>query len=158
MTNPPIAERPATLTDTEALVEFNQRLAQETEDIRLNEATLRAGVEAILSDPSLGFYLVAVRDETPIGSLMITREWSDWRNGVFWWIQSVYVLLDYRRQGIYRRLYQEVQGLAKSHNVCGFRLYVERDNTVAQATYRNMGMTETPYKMFEHVEATPWPS
>ena len=80
---------------------------------------------------------------------MITKEWSDWRNGVFWWIQSVYVEADYRRQGVFRSLYRRVEELASDHNVCGFRLYVEKENAAAQSTYANLGMHETPYKMFE---------
>jgi ribosomal protein S18 acetylase RimI-like enzyme len=86
---------------------------------------------------------------------MITMEWSDWRNGLFWWIQSVFVVPEYRRRGIYRKLYAHVQELAAQEpNVCGFRLYVERDNTRAQQTYAALGMTETPYRLFEEMQPT----
>lgn len=85
---------------------------------------------------------------------MITTEWSDWRNGVFWWIQSVYVLPDYRRRGIYRRMYQFIQELAANEpNVCGFRLYVEQDNLRAQKTYTAMGMDQSPYRIFEELKS-----
>lgn len=141
--------RPATLSDVDALVAFNQGIARETEERELDEETLRAGLLAILNDEALGFYIVAEWEGQVVGSLMVTREWSDWRNGVFWWIQSVYVAASARRRGIYRALYRHVQDLAKSHNVCGFRLYVERDNVVAQTAYQELGMSETVYKMFE---------
>lgn len=141
--------RSAQPEDLESLVGFNQALARETEDMALNEDTLRDGVRAILHDDRLGFYLVAVANERVVGSLMITKEWSDWRNGVFWWIQSVYVEADHRRHGVFRALYHRVEQLARDHNVCGFRLYVEKDNAAAQSTYASLGMCETPYKMFE---------
>ena len=141
--------RLAAQTDLDALVAFNQGIVRETEDRELDEPTLRAGLAALLRDPSLGFYIVAETEGRVVGSLMVTREWSDWRNGVFWWIQSVYVSSDVRRQGIYRGLYQRIQEMAKSKNVCGFRLYVERDNMIAQHTYKELGMSETVYKMFE---------
>jgi GNAT superfamily N-acetyltransferase len=141
--------RAATLSDVEALIEFNAALAQETEGKQLDRDILRAGLKAILGDPALGFYTVAECNRQVVGSVMITKEWSDWRNGVFWWIQSVYVAHDYRRQGIYRSLFQHLLKLAEEHNVCGFRLYVERDNLVAQSAYQTLGMIETAYKMYE---------
>lgn len=144
-----ITIRSAEISDLNALIAFNQSIARETEDRELDEATLGAGVAALLQDENLGFYLVAEHEARVIGCLMITREWSDWRNGVFWWIQSVYVDSAYRRQGVYRRLYERVQALALGENVCGFRLYVERDNEIAQQTYSQLGMSETVYKMFE---------
>ena len=125
-------------------------MAQETEEKTLLPAVILAGVKALLANPAYGFYLVAEMDEKVVACLMITTEWSDWRNGVFWWIQSVFVIPDYRRQGIYRRMYERVKDLASQEpNVCGFRLYVERDNMRAQSTYRSLGMVETPYRMFE---------
>ena len=144
--------RRARLEDVDVLVRFNQQLARETEGRELQEDTLRAGVRAIFEHPELAFYLVAVVQDRVVGCLMITQEWSDWRNGVFWWIQSVYVENAFRRQGIFRRLYEEVQSLAAQNNVCGFRLYVEKDNEVAQQTYARLGMRETAYKMFERTE------
>lgn len=144
-----VVVRRAEAADLQSIVEFNQAIALETEDKRLDNATLVKGVRAVLNDESLGLYIVAVDGPNVVGCLMITREWSDWRNGVFWWIQSVYVHADYRRQGVYRQLYQHVKLLAEGHNVCGFRLYVERDNTIAQKTYESLGMTETVYRMYE---------
>lgn len=138
--------------DVTSLVRFNQEMARETEGKELDGEVLSAGVSAILAEPSRGFYLVAESDEGSVACLMVTKEWSDWRNGDFWWIQSVYVVPEYRRQGVFRALYREVEGRARqSTGVCGFRLYVEKDNQEAQATYHRLGMTETPYKMFESI-------
>jgi ribosomal protein S18 acetylase RimI-like enzyme len=108
----------------------------------------------MIDNPQMGFYLVVELDNGIQASLMVTTEWSDWRNGMFWWIQSVYVRPQYRRQGLYRELYERVKELAEQEPaICGFRLYVERDNTAAQQTYRSLGMSETEYKLFE--ELTP---
>ena len=144
--------RRANETDIDALVAFNQGIARETEGRELDGPTLAAGITALLADETLGFYIVALNDEHEVvGCLMVTREWSDWRNRVFWWVQSVYVRADHRRRGIYRRLYEHVKHLAEAHNVCGFRLYVERDNRRAQATYERLGMVETHYRMYEEM-------
>ncbi|HDQ41083.1 MAG TPA: GNAT family N-acetyltransferase [Desulfonatronum sp.] len=142
--------RQGILADVDTLVRFNLQMAKETEDIRLLPEVLAAGVESVLRNPALGFYLVAEIRGKIVGSLMVTTEWSDWRNGTFWWIQSVYVAPKSRRRGIFRALYNEVRERAKkSAKVCGCRLYVERDNAVAQATYASLGMTETKYKLLE---------
>ncbi len=142
--------------DASWITQFNQAMAQETEEKQLDPTILRRGVEALLSDPTLGFYLIAEQHEAVAGCLMITKEWSDWRNGLFWWIQSVYVRPEFRRQGLYRSLYRFVQQLAQEQgNVCGFRLYVERNNQIAQETYRQLGMEETLYKMFEQLNSSP---
>ncbi len=142
--------RVATPADVPSLMEFNQSMAWETECKRLDQATLAAGIQRIVSDRQLGLYLVAERDGMVIGALMITTEWSDWRNGMFWWIQSVFVLPAYRRQGIYAMLYDAVkQESAAADDVCGFRLYVEKDNAVAQTVYRRLGMTESTYRIYE---------
>jgi ribosomal protein S18 acetylase RimI-like enzyme len=107
----------------------------------------------MIENPQMGFYLVVELDNGIQASLMITTEWSDWRNGMFWWIQSVYVRPAYRRQGLYRELYARVKELAEQEPaVCGFRLYVERDNTNAQQTYAALGMAETDYRMFEELK------
>ena len=106
----------------------------------------------MIANPSHGFYLVAEKDGEIAGSLMVTTEWSDWRNGVVWWVQSVYVRDEYRRQGIYRGLYEEVKTLSNNdESVCGFRLYVEKDNVNAQKTYESLGMIETDYLMYEEL-------
>ncbi len=142
--------RQGTLEDAEIIAEFNQAMAMETEDKTLDNAILTNGVTRLISEPERGFYLVASENDTIAGSLMITKEWSDWRNQEFWWIQSVYVAPEFRRQGVYRLLYQSVKELAdQQNNVCGFRLYVEKENRVAQATYENLGMEESYYLMYE---------
>ena len=153
MSEPKVKEitiRQATSADTEVLVEFNCSMAWETERTELAKNLVTAGVKALLDQPQRGFYLVAERSGSVVGALMVTSEWSDWRNGLFWWIQSVYVRDDCRRQGVFRCLYGHVQQLAETDpQVCGFRLYVERNNAVAQQTYTAIGMMETPYKIFE---------
>src|SRR5690606_619853 len=106
--------------------DFNTRLAAETEQKTLNPATIEAGVRALLADPTLGRYFLAVRDGRPIGQMMHTREWSDWRAGEIWWLQSVYVVPDARQQGVFRALYQHLDTLARAvPSVVGLRLYVE---------------------------------
>ena len=141
--------RQASIEDANSLVEFNLRLAKETEDKDLDRSLLQPGVEAILRDANRGFYVVAVNEEEVIGATMVTKEWSDWRNADFWWIQSVYVVKEHRRQGVFRSLFNEVKRLASEQKVCGFRLYVEQQNDVAQKTYHELGWHETIYKMFE---------
>ena len=143
--------RKATLNDAIALVDFNQAMAFETEKKQLNSDILTAGVNQLLNDENKGFYLVAELPSGEIaGSLMVTFEWSDWRNSQFWWIQSVYIRPQNRRQGIYSKLYSNVKALAnEEQGVCGFRLYVEKDNITAQKTYQNLGMHESHYDMYE---------
>jgi len=142
--------RRATTQDVAALVAFNQAMALETEGKSLDTATLTNGVSAVLDSDSRGFYLVAEQNSEVIASLMVTYEWSDWRNANFWWVQSVYVKPEHRRRGLYRALYAEVKELAEAATgVCGYRLYVERDNTIAQQTYESLGMAPTDYFMYE---------
>jgi len=144
--------RLATLADAQVLVEFNCAMAAETESKNLLPEVIGAGVHSLLGNPAAGFYLLAEHDSA-VGSLMITKEWSDWRNGTFWWIQSVYVRPEFRRQGVYKNLYRHVQQLAsKDPAVCGFRLYVERENERAQATYGALGMKQTHYLVFEELK------
>ena len=144
-----IAFRRAQPEDAQVLVDFNQAMAYETETKELAPEVVRPGVDGLFAQPEFGFYVIAESGGTPVGSLMITYEWSDWRNGLFWWIQSVYVAPDWRRRGVYRGLYEYVKELAAAEGVCGFRLYVEKQNHAAQRTYQNLGMTETQYLMFE---------
>lgn len=144
--------RQALAQDAAELAEFNIRMARETEGVELIPQVIRAGVDALIANPQRGFYLVVELDNGIQASLMVTNEWSDWRNGNFWWIQSVYVRPEYRRQGLYRELYERVKELAEQdESVCGFRLYVERDNRSAQQTYAALGMQETDYKIFEEL-------
>lgn len=142
--------RVAEPSDGEAFVRFNCAMAMETEGRRLDESVVAPGVEAVLADSSHGFYVLAESGERIVGALMVTFEWSDWRNGRFWWIQSVYVMPEYRRRGVYRRLYDFVRERARDDgNVCGFRLYVEKDNAAAQKTYERLGMSPSDYLMYE---------
>ena len=145
-----ISVRLATVEDAEFLVRGNAQMALETEDLALDLERLRSGVRAVFDDPARGFYLVAETGGTRVGQMMITYEWSDWRNGVFWWIQSVYTVPESRRRGVFRTLYAEAEALARRQpSVCGLRLYVEEHNGRAQETYRGCGMRETAYRMFE---------
>ena len=142
--------RKATKDDVDALIGFNEAMALETEGKTLFTGTLRKGVEAVFEDAQKGFYVVAEEESEVIGGLMVTFEWSDWRNSWFWWIQSVYVNPEYRGKRIYSQLYEFVKQQAKSaRNVCGFRLYVEKENANAQRVYEKLGMEETYYLMFE---------
>jgi GNAT superfamily N-acetyltransferase len=144
--------RPAAAADAETIASFNEAMAVETEGKALDPATIRAGVRALLSRPDLGLYLVAEEDGRIVGQLMITFEWSDWRNGVVWWIQSVYVRPESRGRGVYRALHARVRSRALADGgVRGLRLYVERENAAAQATYRRLGMRETSYRLFEEI-------
>ena len=139
--------------DAQALADFNRAMAFETEGVELFPEVILQGVQTLITNPHHGFYLVAEVDGEIVASLMVTTEWSDWRNGVFWWIQSVYVLPHWRRKGLYTRLYNKVKTLAaEQDDVCGFRLYVEHDNITAQKTYSHLGMEETHYKLFEELD------
>ena len=146
--------RIAKLEDVGLLVEFNQAMAMETEGKRLAAETLRDGVRAVFQDERKGFYVVAENEGTIVGGLMITFEWSDWRNAWFWWIQSVYITPEFRGQGIYRQLYEFVQKKAdESGAVCGFRLYVETENINARKVYEKLGMEKSHYLMYEKLNA-----
>jgi GNAT superfamily N-acetyltransferase len=145
-----ITVRPATPGDAETICEFNRRLADESEGKPLDLALLRPGVRAVLDDPHRGRYFVAEDDGRVVGQMLVTYEWSDWRNGWFWWVQSVYVAEEARRQGVFRRLYEHVAAQARADGqVIGVRLYVERDNTAAHATYRKLGLDWTSYLVME---------
>jgi ribosomal protein S18 acetylase RimI-like enzyme len=148
--------RRATLSDVQTVVSFNAALASETEHRALDLRLLQAGVKALLQDPGKGWYAVAeISSESGppavIGQILVTFEWSDWRNGNFWWLQSLYVHPKYRQQGIFRQLYEYV--LAQAHenheNICGFRLYVEENNLQAQQVYATLGFEKTIYHMYE---------
>ncbi len=142
--------RKATKHDASALIEFNQAMALETEGKHLEPETLATGVKAVFEDPAKGYYVVCENNGEIVGGLMVTYEWSDWRNAWFWWIQSVYILPGFRGQSIYSRLYGHVKELAASRpDVCGFRLYVEKENGHAQRVYKKLGMSESHYQMYE---------
>jgi GNAT superfamily N-acetyltransferase len=136
--------------DIDALVEFNQAMALETEGKRLDEVLLRPGVSAVFDDAAKGFYVVADDNGQIAGGLLVTFEWSDWRNGSFWWVQSVYIRPAFRGRSIYTQLYEFVKALAgEQGDVCGFRLYVEKENERAQKIYEKLGMSVTYYLMYE---------
>jgi ribosomal protein S18 acetylase RimI-like enzyme len=142
--------RRARKEDIPSIVRYNLAMAQETEDKILDRATLTRGVESILANDRYGFYVMAEVNAQPVGQLMITYEWSDWRNGLFWWIQSVYVAPEFRGKGIYRELYQFVFLQAKADaSICGIRLYVDKNNVHAKKVYERCGMREAHYDMFE---------
>jgi GNAT superfamily N-acetyltransferase len=146
---PPTIRR-AVAADTPLIVEFNRRLALESEGKTLDLAVLTAGVAAGLADPEKARYFVAEEEGRVVGQLMLTLEWSDWRNGWVWWIQSVYVHPDARRRGVFRALYQHVhQAASADPQVVGIRLYMERDNHVAQQTYLSLGMELSSYVVLE---------
>ena len=141
-------------SDAKILARFNAAMALETERKVLLPEVISAGVDYLVGHPHAGFYLIAECAGEVAGALMVTNEWSDWRNGNFWWIQSVYVRPEFRRRGVYRALYEDLQArAAQDPAVCGFRLYVERDNARAQATYRKAGMDQTHYIVFEELKA-----
>ena len=146
--------RAANLDDADSIITFSAAMALETENRRLDEARLREGTLSLLNAPSYGFFIVTeLRDEEQrrlIGQLMITYEWSDWRNAVFWWIQSVYVATPWRRQGVFRRMHDVIVGQAKADpRVCGIRLYVEQDNRTAQTVYQRVGLSRSAYAVYE---------
>lgn len=150
MQRPPIKIRRATINDLDTIVSFNEALALETEDKSLNHETLQAGVRAALGDPTRCNYWLAETGDRIAGQTMVTVEWSDWRNGFFWWIQSVYIAAAFRRQGVFRTIYRHVQAEAKADaDVCGIRLYVYGSNERAMETYRSLGMVESNYRLFE---------
>ena len=142
--------REATSKDADILAAFNIKMAYETEHKTLDPDMIHAGVLKLFEEPDLGFYTVVEVEGEIAGALMITTEWSDWRNGLFWWIQSVYILPEYRRLGVFTRLYQHIRNQARQDpDVCGLRLYVEKENTRARQTYLKAGMEETEYRLYE---------
>jgi len=136
--------------DVLKIAEFNVAMALETENKTLDLDIVSKGVSYIFQNSEYGFYVVARHQGQAVGWLMITYEWSDWRNGFFCWIQSVYVEPNHRRKGLYRSMYDFVKGYAAEHShICGFRLYAEKDNDRAQETYKKLGMEKTDYLIFE---------
>ena len=154
MTN--IRVRNATRADIERIAEFQQAMALETEGRAIDAEVIRKGITAVFDDPLKGFYIVAVGgsdDDSAgevVGSLLITYEWSDWSNANHWWIQSVYVDAAWRRKGVYRTMYEHILAMTRGRSdICTIRLYVERTNTVAQQTYKSLGMSHSHYDMYE---------
>ena len=146
----PPALRRATPADAAVVVEFNRLLAEESEGKVLDPPVLSAGVAACLADPSKALYFVAEDGGRVVGQVMLTTEWSDWRNGWIWWIQSVYVVPEQRRRGVFRALFEHVCRQAREDpHVIGLRLYVDEDNHAAQETYARLGMHRTSYHVLE---------
>jgi len=144
------AIRIGVLEDAETLAQFNAAMAWETEEKKLDLPTVTRGVKGVLADAANGFYVVATSDKEVVGALLVTYEWSDWRCGRYWWVQSVYVRPELRRRGVFRELYCFVKAKAQSDShVRGLRLYVEKANHDAQQCYSEMGLDEMPYKMYE---------
>jgi RimJ/RimL family protein N-acetyltransferase len=142
--------RPAEPADAVAIVDFQLRLARETEELELDRETLSRGVAAVFADPAKGGYWIAERGGRVAGGLLTTHEWSDWRNGVILWIQSVYVVPEERGRGVYRALYERVKRrVDESPGLKGIRLYVDRRNAAAQRVYERLGMSREHYEMFE---------
>ncbi len=145
-----IQYRDAKRSDAPAIVDFQIAMERETEDFGLDRPTCTRGVAAVFDDSARGRYFVAEESGSVVASLMITPEWSDWRNGVVWWIQSVYVRPANRRRGIYGGLYEYVKRIAeREKDVMGIRLYVDKRNTTAQEVYRRLGMNGDHYQLFE---------
>ncbi len=145
-----IQYRDARHSDAPSIVDFQIAMASETENFALDRATCTRGVDAVFADSSRGRYFVGEADGNVVASLLITSEWSDWRDGVVWWIQSVYVRPEFRRRGVYAGLYDHVKRMAeKQRSVKGIRLYVDKRNTPAQEVYRRMGMNGDHYQVFE---------
>lgn len=145
-----IQVRQATRGDAEIVAQFNELMAMETESRRLDPVTIRAGVSAALEDATRGVYFLAESGGQVVGQLLVTLEWSDWRSGWFWWIQSVFVRESDRRAGVYRMLHEHVRAEAmRRGDVRGIRLYVDHENAHAQEVYRRMGMVKTHYHLYE---------
>jgi GNAT superfamily N-acetyltransferase len=139
--------RSATLSDLEAIVAFNRALAEETEGLQLDADTLRDGVLALLEGRAPGHYWVAELDGQVVGQLLVTFEWSDWRNCMVWWIQSVHVVPGARRHGVFRTLYDTARTEARTAGAGGLRLYVDVTNTRAQSVYAALGMNGDHYRV-----------
>ena len=145
-----ISIRPAGNKDMEVLADFQKRLAHETEINSLYISVLSAGIRALLSDPSKGVYYVAEDGDRTVGCFLITYEWSDWRNGLIWWLQSVYVAADARKKGVFKAMHEFIrQGIASDPGILGLRLYVDKTNTRAQQVYQSLGMDGDHYTVFE---------
>jgi GNAT superfamily N-acetyltransferase len=142
--------RRAILNDAGIIVDFQMKMAAETEGVQLDQETVTSGVKAVFDDPSRGIYYINEVNGIVVGSLLTTFEWSDWRNGTVLWIQSVYVIPEYRRQGVYRRMYAFLQELVQNdHALKGIRLYADMSNKVAHHAYHKLGMISDHYQTFE---------
>jgi GNAT superfamily N-acetyltransferase len=142
--------RPAIPEDAMFIIEFQQKMAMETEDVALDFHTVTSGVHSVFEDANKGAYYVAVDDDTVVGSLLTTYEWSDWRNGTVIWIQSVYIIPTYRGQGVFKKMYEHIQRMVTPESSYrGIRLYVDKTNLTAQKVYARLGMNGDHYHVFE---------
>jgi GNAT superfamily N-acetyltransferase len=144
-----ITIRKAQPDDVSVIIDFQQKMAWETEQLTLVPEKINNGVKAVFDNPVKGQYWIAQKDNIVIASLLITYEWSDWRNTDVWWFQSVYVLPEFRRTGIFRKMYSHIRNESEKLGVAGLRLYVETNNIPAQKTYESLGMQSEHYKMYE---------
>ena len=141
--------RKAVLEDMQAISGFQIKMAWETELLDLHHETVINGVKAVFDNPNRGQYWVAADNGKVIASLLITSEWSDWRNAEVWWLQSVYVIPEFRRKGVFRKMYCRIKEEAEKQNVAGLRLYVETHNSIARKTYEAIGMESEHYRLYE---------
>jgi GNAT superfamily N-acetyltransferase len=141
--------REANLEDQSKIVSFQIEMAMESESLRLDLKTCTLGVNAVFKNPHLGTYYVAEQDQEVIASLLVIPEWSDWRNGSVWWIHSVYVIPEARRNGVFSNFYEFIQRVGQVRDIRGLRLYVDKGNTSAQAVYKKLGMTNHHYDLYE---------
>ena len=141
-------------SDIDTIVRFQADMAMESEGTMLDMDRLTLGVSSAINDEQKGIYLVARANDTPIGSLMLTREWSDWNNQWYWWIQSVYVMPEYRKKGVYKAMYATLKDIAQENGVSQIRLYADKTNLSAQQVYQRLGMRESHYLMFEETIGT----
>ena len=149
MKNPDYTIVRGEVDDIESIVQFQAKMAMESEGTTLDLGKVTKGVTAAMNDESKGIYWVAKVNGKAIGSLMVTREWSDWNNEWYWWIQSVFVLPDYRKHGVYKAMYSTLKEVAKENKVSQIRLYVDKTNHPAQQVYQRLGMHESHYLMYE---------
>jgi GNAT superfamily N-acetyltransferase len=148
-----ITIRQAIPSDTETIIDFQEKMAWETEELFLDPESVSGGVAGVFKEPSRGRYYVAEIEGKIVASLLITYEWSDWRNKNVWWFQSVYVLAAHRRTGVFRKMYTFIKNEAEKNNVAGLRLYVESNNLKARLTYEALGMDSEHYTMYEWLRA-----
>jgi GNAT superfamily N-acetyltransferase len=141
--------RKAKPSDAPSIIDFQLKMAWETEKMKLVPEIVTKGVDAVFHDQSRGQYYVAESNGKVVASLLITYEWSDWRNCSVWWFQSVYVVLEFRRQGVFRKMYSHIRELAEELDIAGLRLYVETKNSRAQKTYEALGMSSEHYAFYE---------
>lgn len=142
--------REAFRSDIPTIIDFQLKMALETENLILDKDTITNGVKAVFEDPNKGKYFIVEEAEETISSMLITYEWSDWRNATVVWLQSVYVLTEYRRKGVFKVMYDHIKNIVKEEGEYkGIRLYVDQSNVNAQKTYKAMGMTAEHYSMYE---------